>query len=250
MLWCEIDLENPRRGVIDGEGMVLSGVVCVNKIVSNCGRSNVKIFLVIDFFRLSNMPKGGSFNMKRSKGFRGFTLIELLVVVSIIGILATIGVPTFRRMIQKSKQSESKTALGALFTAEVAFHSEYNTYGNLLKFIGFELEGKNRIYNVGFTKNDKTCDFQAQFPAAATPTFCDRFSAYCSGTETETLAKSSAPVATACDDKSAVTANAFKAIASGCVRPDMAASCDDLSKSDIWEIDELRQLNNRQSGIN
>ena len=52
----------------------------------------------------------------RSK--KGFTLIELMIVVAIIGILAAIAIPNFLRFQAKSKQSEAKTNLGGIFTAE------------------------------------------------------------------------------------------------------------------------------------
>src|SRR5690349_9491290 len=85
----------------------------------------------------------------------GFTLVELLIVVAIIGILSTIGVPTFRRMLQKSKKSEAKVALGGLYTAEQAFQSEYGGYGNNVAAIGVTTDGQNPIYQVGFPSN--TC---------------------------------------------------------------------------------------------
>ena len=55
----------------------------------------------------------------RSK--KGFTLIELMIVVAIIGILAAIAIPNFLRFQAKSKQSEAKTNLGGIFTAEIAY---------------------------------------------------------------------------------------------------------------------------------
>jgi type IV pilus assembly protein PilA len=65
----------------------------------------------------------------RSK--KGFTLIELMIVVAIIGILAAIAIPNFLRFQAKSKQSEAKTNLGGIFTAETAFQGENNAYGSL-----------------------------------------------------------------------------------------------------------------------
>jgi type IV pilus assembly protein PilA len=83
----------------------------------------------------------------------GFTLVELLIVVAIIGVLSTIGVPTFKRMVQKSKKSEAKVALGGIYTSEIAFFSEYGGYGNYLKGVGFEFEGSTAIYTNGFPTN-------------------------------------------------------------------------------------------------
>src|SRR5512140_181980 len=64
----------------------------------------------------------------RSK--KGFTLIELMIVVAIIGILAAIAIPNFLKFQAKSKQSEAKSNLGAIFTGEMAYFGEANTYGD------------------------------------------------------------------------------------------------------------------------
>jgi type IV pilus assembly protein PilA len=63
----------------------------------------------------------------RSK--KGFTLIELMIVVAIIGILAAIAIPNFLRFQAKSRQSEAKTNLGGIFTAQVSFLGERGRYG-------------------------------------------------------------------------------------------------------------------------
>jgi len=67
--------------------------------------------------------------MLRSK--KGFTLIELMIVVAIIGILAAIAIPNFLKFQAKSKQSEAKTNLKAIFTAETSYFGEENTFGYL-----------------------------------------------------------------------------------------------------------------------
>jgi len=85
----------------------------------------------------------------------GFTLVELLIVIAIIGVLSTIGIPTFRRMIQKSKKSEAQVNLGGLYTAEQGFESEYGAFGNNLSRMGFQVDGNGNslTYVVGFMTN-------------------------------------------------------------------------------------------------
>ena len=69
--------------------------------------------------------------LRGKKGKKGFTLIELMIVVAIIGILAAIAIPNFLRFQAKSKQSEAKTNLGGIFTAETSYFAENNAFADL-----------------------------------------------------------------------------------------------------------------------
>ncbi|XHF30429.1 prepilin-type N-terminal cleavage/methylation domain-containing protein [Corallococcus exercitus] len=82
----------------------------------------------------------------RKKG--GFTLIELMIVVAIIGILAAIAIPNFIRFQAKSKQSEAKTNLKAIFTAQKSYFGEKDKYSTDFTVIGFDPEPANR-YSYG-----------------------------------------------------------------------------------------------------
>ena len=75
---------------------------------------------------------------------RGFTLIELMIVVAIIGILAAIAIPNFTRFQAKSKQSEVKTNLKAIFTAAKSYFAERDNYGSTFNNIGFASEPGGR----------------------------------------------------------------------------------------------------------
>ena len=79
------------------------------------------------------------------RGKKGFTLIELMIVVAIIGILAAIAIPNFLKFQAKSKQSEAKTNLGAIFTGQVSFFGEQNAYG-LFSQINWSPSGTPRYH--------------------------------------------------------------------------------------------------------
>jgi len=61
---------------------------------------------------------------------KGFTLIELLIVVVIIGILAAIAIPKFSTTKDKAKLASVKTDIRNYMTAEEAYFSDNNTYGD------------------------------------------------------------------------------------------------------------------------
>lgn len=80
---------------------------------------------------------------------KGFSLVELMVVVAIIGILASIAIPSVNKYMAKARQTEAKTNLSSLYTAEKAFAAEYNTYTADFAPLGLQPEGRMR-YNFGF----------------------------------------------------------------------------------------------------
>ncbi|MDP1829073.1 MAG: prepilin-type N-terminal cleavage/methylation domain-containing protein [Archangium sp.] len=80
----------------------------------------------------------------------GFTLVELMVVVGIISILAAIAIPNFIRFQAKSKQSEPRTNLKAVFTGQRSRFGERDRYSTLIAEIGFSPERGNRyFYDLG-----------------------------------------------------------------------------------------------------
>jgi type IV pilus assembly protein PilA len=81
--------------------------------------------------------------LKLRQKTKGFTLIELMIVVVIIGILAALAIPNFLRYQAKSKQSEAKTNLGAIYVSETAYYGENDTYGALTS-LEWAPEGKTR----------------------------------------------------------------------------------------------------------
>ncbi len=56
----------------------------------------------------------------------GFTLIELMITVAIIGILSSVGYPSYMSHIQKAKRSEAQAALVSMATAMEQWRVENN----------------------------------------------------------------------------------------------------------------------------
>lgn len=93
-------------------------------------------------------------NSKHLKNKKGFTLVELMTTVAIVGALAAIGVPQYRKIQRKAKRAESTMALGVIASAEAAFFAEYDGYGSSMGGIGAEMEQAPQFYTTGFLGAD------------------------------------------------------------------------------------------------
>ena len=74
---------------------------------------------------------------------KGFTLVELMIVVAIIGILAAIAIPNFLKYQAKAKQSEAKVNLKGIYTAQLSYFAEGDTYSDF-NTIGYDVEPGGR----------------------------------------------------------------------------------------------------------
>ncbi|OGE37505.1 hypothetical protein A3B45_01875 [Candidatus Daviesbacteria bacterium RIFCSPLOWO2_01_FULL_39_12] len=116
---------------------------------------------------------------KSARNPRGFTLIELLVVISIIAILAVIGITIFSGAQARARNAKRRTDVNALVSAlEVNKDSTASVYavisGSWFSGGGIPQEGTGGVPQYallyvsaqGYTVNSPT----AWLPAAATPT--------------------------------------------------------------------------------
>ena len=86
---------------------------------------------------------------QRMKNKEGFTLIELMIVVAIIGIMAAIAIPNFLNYMCKSKQTEARSTLANIATAQETYFAENNAYKVAANtaahaVIGFSTKGETK----------------------------------------------------------------------------------------------------------
>jgi type IV pilus assembly protein PilA len=92
-----------------------------------------------------------------------------MIVVAIIGILAAIAIPNFLKFQAKSKQSEAKTNLKSIYTAETSYFAEKNSYGTF-QTINWIPVGTARYRYTVVTSGTDLGDTSVTFDAWGTPT--------------------------------------------------------------------------------
>ncbi len=87
----------------------------------------------------------------------GFSLIEIMIVVVIIGILATLGYPRLQRYLITSRQTEVKTNMMAIYSAQKIYYASNRKYAASLNQLGVEVAaGDDALYAYELDAADKT----------------------------------------------------------------------------------------------
>lgn len=131
---------------------------------------------------------------------KGFTLLELMVVIVIIGVLATLGLTQYSRVIEKSRAAEAKSILGALRSTAATRYMENNsdcttcTTANLITNVYPAACGPSHYFSysitassaTGFTALATRCTASGKAPNSSTADTVQLASNFNSGVDTWT----------------------------------------------------------------
>ncbi|BBP72965.1 pilus biosynthesis protein [Pseudomonas sp. Seg1] len=87
--------------------------------------------------------------MRRSN--RGFTLIEIMIVIAIIGIMLTIGIPSYTEYVKKGRRAEVVSLLSEQAQSLERFYTKNNIYTGITG-----LSAGNDFYTITPTITDQT----------------------------------------------------------------------------------------------
>ena len=68
---------------------------------------------------------------------RGFTIVELALVLTVVGILATIAVYTYGKIVNKARFTQAKIALKHLQKTELLYFTEHDRYTDNVVLLDF-----------------------------------------------------------------------------------------------------------------
>jgi type IV pilus assembly protein PilE len=128
----------------------------------------------------------------------GVTLIELIIVMLVVGILASIAIPSYRQYVMRTHRVEAKSALTNLAAAQEKFYLQNNTYAGSSELddappagLGIPATTENGWYSLAITAADAD-GFSATATAIggqAQDTDCATFTLDEAGVKTATSAK-------------------------------------------------------------
>ena len=180
------------------------------------------------------------FNVLRKNGF---TLVELMVVVSIIGVLAIVAIPNFLKYQAKSKCSEAKLNLAAMYTSEQSFYTEYDTFASCLSVMAYvpSSESNRRYYISGFSNENAPTRVTAVSKGADCPAMAEGVSSFAATIGTAGFVANTTAFLPSSNN---VFEDTFVAGTGGVIQGDKTTA----AAADKWTINQSKQIQHVTTG--
>ena len=86
---------------------------------------------------------------KNKKFTKGFTLIELLVVVLIIGVLAAIALPQYKKAVERARMTEAIIMVKKIAEAQQRYYMVHGAFTRDINELDIDIPGEDIIYGTG-----------------------------------------------------------------------------------------------------
>ena len=100
---------------------------------------------------------------------QGFTLIELMIVVAIIGIIASVAVPSYNQYVTESRRADAYVALATTAAEQERFYTYDNAYSTDIDELGGDTS-PDGFYTISVSATDSTFTMVAVPAAGGTQT--------------------------------------------------------------------------------
>ncbi len=90
------------------------------------------------------------------KNQRGFTLLELVVAVVVLGVLAAVAIPQYTSFVERSHVAQALSALDAIKTGMIAYHSMTGKFTGIIGDIGVSV-GVNESFDYYIYDSNGAC---------------------------------------------------------------------------------------------